>query len=58
MGGAVAIKTAIELGDNVGALIVLDVVEGTAMASLPKMMSILQSKPSTFDSLQDAVDWR
>jgi len=58
MGGAIAIRTALALPrDAVAALIVLDVVEGTAMAALPKMMSFLQQRPQKFDSPSSAIVW-
>uniref|UniRef100_A0A6B2LD61 protein phosphatase methylesterase-1 n=1 Tax=Arcella intermedia TaxID=1963864 RepID=A0A6B2LD61_9EUKA len=58
MGGAIAIRTALALPKNaVSALIVLDVVEGTAMAALPKMMSIIQGRPSKFDTVESALHW-
>jgi len=58
MGGAIAIRTALALPKTaVTALIVLDVVEGTAMAALPKMMSVLQARPQKFDSISSAIVW-
>eukprot|EP01125_Pyxidicula_operculata_P021336 TRINITY_DN8163_c0_g1_i1.p1 TRINITY_DN8163_c0_g1~~TRINITY_DN8163_c0_g1_i1.p1 ORF type:complete len:306 (-),score=53.67 TRINITY_DN8163_c0_g1_i1:33-830(-) len=57
MGGAIAIRSALELKGKVAALIVLDVVEGTAIAALPKMISILHSRPNKFDSLESAIGW-
>jgi len=58
MGGAIAIRTALALPKGaVSALIVLDVVEGTAIAALPKMMSIIQSRPQKFDSIPSAIAW-
>jgi len=58
MGGAIAIRTALALPrEAVASLIVLDVVEGTAMAALPKMMSFLQSRPQKFDTVNTAISW-
>eukprot|EP01129_Flabellula_baltica_P015437 TRINITY_DN7871_c0_g1_i1.p1 TRINITY_DN7871_c0_g1~~TRINITY_DN7871_c0_g1_i1.p1 ORF type:complete len:322 (-),score=52.07 TRINITY_DN7871_c0_g1_i1:34-960(-) len=57
MGGAIAIRTAIAMEGQVAALIVLDVVEGTAMESLPKMVAILQSRPHSFESPEEAISW-
>eukprot|EP01130_Rhizamoeba_saxonica_P011237 TRINITY_DN465_c0_g4_i2.p1 TRINITY_DN465_c0_g4~~TRINITY_DN465_c0_g4_i2.p1 ORF type:complete len:175 (+),score=35.07 TRINITY_DN465_c0_g4_i2:474-998(+) len=58
MGGAMAIHCAKDLGrDIVRGLIVLDVVEGTAMSSLPLMQSILRRRPKSFDSIPAAIQW-
>jgi pimeloyl-ACP methyl ester carboxylesterase len=38
-------------------VMVVDVVEGTALASLPHMKAVLSNRPSTFDSLEEAVGW-
>ncbi|CAD7696439.1 unnamed protein product [Ostreobium quekettii] len=58
LGGAMAIRTG-ATGKITGlqGLIVIDVVEGTALASLPHMMSVLHKRPKEFDSLREAVDW-
>lgn len=38
-------------------LVVIDVVEGTAISSLPHMVNVLRQRPSSFPSLLDAVHW-
>ncbi len=38
-------------------LVVVDVVEGTAVASLPRMSAILSNRPPSFPSLQVALEW-
>ena len=38
-------------------LIVVDVVEGTALASLPHMQTILASRPRSFPSPDAAINW-
>ena len=38
-------------------LIVVDVVEGTALASLPHMQAILASRPRSFPAPAAAVQW-
>ena len=38
-------------------LVVIDVVEGTAIASLSHMSAILSNRPSSFPSLQVALEW-
>jgi len=58
MGGAIAIRTALALPKGkVSGLVVLDVVEGTAMAALPKMMNVLQARPQKFDTPSSAISW-
>jgi protein phosphatase methylesterase 1 len=61
MGGAVAAKTAQGLGlgsgINLRGVIVLDVVEGTALAALTHMQNILASRPASFPTQEDAVRW-
>ena len=42
---------------NLQGLVVIDVVEGTAMSSLPHMMNVLRQRPQSFASLQEAVHW-
>ena len=38
-------------------LVVIDVVEGTALASLPHMSAILARRPPSFPSLRVALEW-
>lgn len=56
MGGAVAVETARLLG-NIGALCVIDVVEGTALEALSSMHNILRGRPSSFKSIEHAIQW-
>lgn len=59
MGGAIAIHSTYNgFIDNVIALIVIDVVEGTAVDALASMQSFLRSRPTSFKSIQDAISWR
>ena len=51
--GAIAVQEVA----NLQGLVVIDVVEGTAMSSLPHMMNVLQQRPSSFSTLQTAVHW-
>ncbi|KAK1922072.1 putative structural constituent of ribosome [Papiliotrema laurentii] len=44
-------------GYNVPGVIVLDVVEGTAVEALPIMKSILAKRPDSFASVVDAIHW-
>lgn len=59
MGGAIAVHTAAtkELPSLAG-LVVIDVVEGTAMEALASMQSFLRSRPTHFSSLDQAIEWR
>jgi len=59
MGGAVAVHTAAagELPTLAG-IIVIDVVEGTAMEALASMQSFLRSRPKHFPSIEQAIEWR
>ncbi|KAF6248317.1 Alpha/Beta hydrolase protein [Scenedesmus sp. NREL 46B-D3] len=58
MGGALAVWAAAtkEL-PGLDGVVVIDVVEGTALAALPHMMGVLSSRPAMFQSVQAAADW-
>lgn len=56
MGGAVAVRAA-PLIPNLYGLGVIDIVEGTAMDALASMQSFLRSRPSSFSSIPQAVEW-
>ncbi|KAL6264399.1 hypothetical protein P5V15_004508 [Pogonomyrmex californicus] len=56
MGGAVAVKAA-SLIPNLYGLGVIDVVEGTAMDALASMQSFLRSRPSSFSTISQAIEW-
>uniref|UniRef100_A0A3Q3X9I0 Protein phosphatase methylesterase 1 n=1 Tax=Mola mola TaxID=94237 RepID=A0A3Q3X9I0_MOLML len=58
MGGAIAVHTA--AANHVPSLLglcVIDVVEGTAMDALNSMQNFLRSRPKTFKSLENAIEW-
>ncbi|KAL4647792.1 protein phosphatase methylesterase 1-like [Arapaima gigas] len=58
MGGAIAVHTA--AGNHIPSLLglcVIDVVEGTAMDALNSMQNFLRSRPKTFKSLENAIEW-
>ncbi|XP_038152831.1 protein phosphatase methylesterase 1 [Cyprinodon tularosa] len=58
MGGAIAVHTA--SANRVPSLLglcVIDVVEGTAMDALNSMQNFLRSRPKTFKSLENAIEW-
>lgn len=56
MGGAIAVRLAAskQLNKIVG-LVVIDVVEGTAMSALPYMVSWLRARPASFATVEKAV---
>ena len=67
MGGSIATKTVAHLLSNedeyrnisekIQGLIVIDVVEGTAMEALPFMESIVKSRPNSFKSVEHAISY-
>lgn len=58
MGGAIAVHIAeMQLIPHLIGLIVIDVVEGTAMEALASMQSFLRSRPTHFRSIQHAIEW-
>ncbi|XP_011495620.1 PREDICTED: protein phosphatase methylesterase 1, partial [Ceratosolen solmsi marchali] len=56
LGGAVAVRST-PLITNVVAVVIIDVVEGTAMDALRSMQGFLRSRPSSFGSISKAVEW-
>ncbi|OXU17161.1 hypothetical protein TSAR_011490 [Trichomalopsis sarcophagae] len=56
LGGAIAVRTA-PLVPNVVGVVVIDVVEGTALDALRSMQGFLRSRPSTFPTIAKAVEW-
>lgn len=60
MGGGIAVHVANDpsIRDRIRGLIIIDVVEGSALESLPVMMGVLQKRPKEFYSYEDAIDWR
>lgn len=60
MGGAIAVHFVASLHEtdlNVVGLVVIDVVEGTAMDALHCMQSVLRSRPKHFPSLENGIEW-
>ncbi|XP_053632083.1 protein phosphatase methylesterase 1 isoform X1 [Cherax quadricarinatus] len=58
MGGAIAVHTAYYgYVAGLAGLVVIDVVEGTAMDALSSMQSFLRGRPQNFNSLQNAIEW-
>ncbi|CAN0887999.1 Protein phosphatase methylesterase 1 [Linum grandiflorum] len=58
MGGAVAVHVAAKkLIPQLAGLVVVDVVEGTAIASLAHMQKILSSRMQHFPTVEKAIEW-
>ncbi|KAJ8298024.1 hypothetical protein KUTeg_024555 [Tegillarca granosa] len=58
MGGAIAVHTAQRnLIPSLIGLVVIDVVEGTAMDALSSMQSFLRGRPTHFRSIEGAIEW-
>ncbi|VVC28432.1 Protein phosphatase methylesterase, eukaryotic,Alpha/beta hydrolase fold-1,Alpha/Beta [Cinara cedri] len=59
LGGAVAVNIASTAESDLPiiGLVVIDVVEGSAMESLASMQSFLRSRPKSFKSLHEAIAW-
>lgn len=58
LGGAVAVHVA--LSGNIpglAGLVVVDVVEGSAIASLPLMPTLINQWPKQFNSIEEAIEW-
>lgn len=63
MGGSIAAKTTEQAlkqpyEKKIQGLVVIDVVEGTAMEALPFMEQIVSSRPVSFPTLEKAIEWR
>ena len=56
MGGALAVHAALEeqISGLIG-LVVVDVVEGTALDALSSMQSFLRGRPKSFPSIENAI---
>ncbi|KAK7307937.1 hypothetical protein VNO77_41432 [Canavalia gladiata] len=58
MGGSIAVHVAARRSlSTLAGLVVVDVVEGTAMASLIHMQKILSSRMQHFSNLEKAIEW-
>lgn len=58
MGGAIAVHiAAMHLVPTLLGIVVIDVVEGTALESLQSMQSFLRSRPNYFKTIQTAIEW-
>jgi len=58
LGGAIAIRiAATKFCSNLVGTMVIDVVEGTALAALEHMSTILAKRPDHFNSISEAIQW-
>ncbi|XP_070553572.1 protein phosphatase methylesterase 1-like [Ptychodera flava] len=58
MGGAIAVHTGVKnLIPSLIGMVVIDVVEGTALDALHSMQNFLSSRPRQFKSLENAIEW-
>lgn len=58
MGGAIAVHIGVmRLVPALVGIVVIDVVEGTALESLQSMQSFLRSRPNHFKSIPNAIEW-
>ncbi|XP_063687245.1 protein phosphatase methylesterase 1-like [Bolinopsis microptera] len=58
MGGAVAVRVADQkLVPNIRGIVVIDVVEGSAMDALSAMQGVLKRRPQHFSSKRKAIEW-
>jgi len=61
MGGAIASKFVKEYEQDkslrIKAVVVLDVVEGSALDALSKMNTIIEDRPTEFKTVDEAVQW-
>jgi len=57
LGGALAVHAALLYTGSLSAVVVIDVVEGTAIEALQSMKMVLGSRPKTFKSMEHANEW-
>lgn len=58
MGGALAVHTTVRnLIPSLIGLVVIDVVEGTALEALTSMQTFLRGRPAIFKSMEHAIEW-
>lgn len=60
LGGAIAVRSSLlseYFGPSLAGLIVIDVVEGTALDALQSMQSFLRGRPKEFPCLEKAIEW-
>ena len=57
LGAAIGVHVAASKRLPVAALVVVDLVEGSAVSSMSHMTTVISSRPPSFESLEDAVKW-
>ncbi|CAH1388553.1 unnamed protein product [Nezara viridula] len=58
LGGSIAVHAAHNSNlSSLNGIVVIDVVEGTALGALSSMQSILRGRPQSFNSIEDAIKW-
>lgn len=57
LGGSIATRIAPDLKNRVLGVVVIDIVEETALAALRHMPKLLAARPSSFPTEEDAVQW-
>jgi protein phosphatase methylesterase 1 len=59
LGGAVVVRAAAagRIKSEVVGVVVVDIVEGSALASLPHLPTLLASRPDTFESVEEGIKW-
>lgn len=57
LGGAIAVQVSATISDRIKGIMVIDVVEGTALSALSHMSSFLKNRPSRFTSEEEAIEW-
>ncbi|KAK2462963.1 hypothetical protein APHAL10511_005015 [Amanita phalloides] len=60
MGGSVMVRAVhllLEKKYRITGVVVLDVVEGSAIEALPHMHNLLNARPDGFDNIEEAVEW-
>lgn len=61
MGGALGVNVSLSLQElnevKLAGLVVLDVVEGSALLALNSMQFVLRNRPREFESIPDAIQW-
>ena len=61
LGGAIVVRAAAIAAESLSlpilGVVVVDIVEGSALASLPHLPTLLNTRPDTFPSVEEAIKW-
>ena len=61
LGGAIVVRAAAIAAESLSlpilGVVVVDIVEGSALASLPHLPALLNTRPDTFPSVEEAIKW-